>query len=407
VQTLPAQPVAVMRSIRSVPQIAPWISAAFEEVASVLASRHVGPAGPPFARFHPQGENVFEIEAGFPCSEPITDHGFVEASTLPSGRVASAMYVGPYDRIGPAHDALRTWIETHDGRAVGDAWEVYLDSPADEPDPERRRTQVVQPFEGSLGAPPEPHRIAGPPATRGHLTKRVSDVMSAPVVTATADRPLPDLVDLMLRDGISGIPIVDADSRLVGVVTEADLISKPAYGGTRRRPLAVFRDVLRGHQNEWARKSHGVTAGDIMTRIVETSRPDEDIRVAARRMVNCGVKRLPVVDDGRLVGIISRTDVLRTMHRTDEELEYDISSVLADPMRVPESTLVDVTVRDGVVTLGGTVRYPIDLPVLSSIVWRIPGVVDVRNEATPTEPNPEPPASSQPLSDYEHLRLFR
>ena len=91
-------------------------------------------------------------------------------------------------------------------------------------------------------------------------------------------------------------------------------------------------------------------------------------------MVKCGVKRLPVVDKDRVVGIVSRTDVLRSMHRTDEELQAEIAAVLSDPVRLPETTMVDVSVADGIVTVRGSVRYPSDLPVLPAIVWRFPGV---------------------------------
>ena len=140
----------------------------------------------------------------------------------------------------------------------------------------------------------------------------------------------------MVRYGISGIPIVDTESRLVGIVTEADLMTKPAYGGTHRRSLAVLGDLLRGHERRWESKATGLTAGEIMTTDVETTRPHEAVQAAARRMVRCGVKRLPVVHNDRLVGIVSRTDVLRSMHRTDEDLQAEIAAVLADPARCPK-----------------------------------------------------------------------
>ena len=240
-----------------------------------------------------------------------------------------------------------------------------------------------------------------PPPTTPH----VADIMSHTVVTATADTPLPELIDEMVRYGISGIPIVDTESRLVGIVTEADLMSKPAYGGSHRRSLAVIGDLLRGHERRWESKSTGLTAGQIMTTDVETARPYEAVQAAARRMVECGVKRLPVVDNDRLVGIVSRTDVLRSMHRTDEELQTEIAAVLADPVRVPETTTVTVSVADGIVTLRGSVRFPMDLPVLSAIVWRFPGVVDVNVEATAREPDPQP----EPIrhSDYDYVRYMR
>jgi hypothetical protein len=97
--------------------------------------------------------------------------------------------------------------------------------------------------------------------------------------------------------------------------------------------------------------------------------------------------------------------VLRSMQCTDEVLQAEIAAALRDPLRVPEMTLVEATVTDGVVTLRGTVRYPIDLPVLTAIVWRFLGVVEVHNEATAREPNPQPPP--WPRDDYDSLRFMR
>lgn len=217
---------------------------------------------------------------------------------------------------------------------------------------------------------------------------KVRDVMTSTVVTATPETPFPELVDLLLRHGISGLPIVDASGQLVGIVTEADLVSKEAYGGRPRRLLEVLADLVAGGETRWAVKGKGRTAAEVMTRSVETARPDEGLREAARRMVERGVKRLPVVEHGRLVGIVSRTDLLRTLHRDDHDLARDVAVMLADPMRAPEAHMVDATVADGIVTLRGTVRYPMDLPVLNGMVWQIPGVVDVHNEATGRESDP-------------------
>lgn len=217
---------------------------------------------------------------------------------------------------------------------------------------------------------------------------KVRDVMTSTVVTANPDTPFPELVDLLLRHGISGLPIVDDNHNLVGMVTEADLVSKEAYGGRRRRLLELLADLVAGGETQWAIKGKGRTAAQVMTTKLETARPGEDLRAAARRLLENRLKRLPVVEDKKLVGIVSRTDLLRVLHRTDADLARDVAVLLADPLRAPEDHTVEATVTDGIVTLHGTVRFPMDLPVLAAMVWQLPGVVDVRNEAKGREPDP-------------------
>lgn len=214
---------------------------------------------------------------------------------------------------------------------------------------------------------------------------KVQEVMTTPVITVTEAAPFPELVDRMVRHGISGLPVTDEDGRLVGIVTEADLVSKEAYGGHRRRALEVLGDLVAGGQTRWAIKAKGRTAGQVMTQDVTVVGPRDDVRVAARVMVEAGVKRLPVVEQGRLVGIVSRPDLLRVLHRTDAEIEADLTQMLLDPFRVPEGHAVAVAVDDGVVELTGTVELAADVPLMTSVAWQVPGVVDVRNLLTARE----------------------
>jgi CBS domain-containing protein/nitroimidazol reductase NimA-like FMN-containing flavoprotein (pyridoxamine 5'-phosphate oxidase superfamily) len=174
----------------------------------------------------------------------------------------------------------------------------------------------------------------------------VRDVMTADVVTVASSTPLPEVVDVMLRNGISGVPVVD-DGVLVGIVTEADLVSKEAFP-ERRRPLQVVADMAFRHENYWAHKAKGQNAGEIMSQPVRTVHPDEEVRAAAARMVIGGIKRLPVVDDGgRLVGIVTRRDVLRRLHEDTAEAE-----TAAAPMASPLGE-APVEARTGL-----TVLYP-------------------------------------------------
>lgn len=143
----------------------------------------------------------------------------------------------------------------------------------------------------------------------------VRDVMTDDVVTVGPDAPYREIVDRLLAHDISGVPVVDADGALVGVVTEADLVSREAYGAERRRPLGLVLDYLRDRDPAWVRKAAGRTAGELMTRVVTTASPDDELRVTARVMLESGHKRLPVVGaDGRLVGIVARRDLLATLY---------------------------------------------------------------------------------------------
>jgi CBS-domain-containing membrane protein len=186
------------------------------------------------------------------------------------------------------------------------------------------------------------------------------------------------------------MPVVDPEWRVVGVVTEADVVAKEAYG-PRHRALGILGPLVRGHQNRWVTKASGLLAGDVMTTPAITARPDDTLHRAAARMVTLSIKRLPVIDDsGRLVGIISRRDVMRLFHRTDPEITLAIEHLFTDQRFTPEDHDAHVEVRNGEVTLTGTARCPLDVILIENVVLEVPGVLDVRNQLVAREPNPTP-----------------
>lgn len=217
---------------------------------------------------------------------------------------------------------------------------------------------------------------------------KVSDLMTTPVVTVTPEATFKVALERLLDTGVSSLPVVDADGRLVGIVTEADLVSKEAYGGRRRRPIEVLADLLAGGQTRWAVKARALTVGQMMSRHVETAGPDEDVRAVARRMVEGRLKRVPVIDEDRVVGILSRRDLLSLFHRPDEDIRATLVQRLADPLWAPEDAHTQVEVTDGVVTLTGSVRYPMDRPLTEALAWGVPGVVGVRNHLDARERDP-------------------
>ena len=217
---------------------------------------------------------------------------------------------------------------------------------------------------------------------------KVRDVMTTPVTTVSPEMTFADLVDTLLDNDISGVPVVEADGQLLGMVTEADLVSKEAYGFRRRRPLGMVADYLRGRDPQWVRKASGRTAIDVMTGASATASPDDEIAVAARRMLEHHHKRLPVVEDGRVVGIVSRHDLLQPFHRADAAILADVESLLGDVRRVPETHEARPSVLAGVITLRGTAQWPIDVPLIEAVVARVPGVVAVDNLLCAREANP-------------------
>lgn len=221
---------------------------------------------------------------------------------------------------------------------------------------------------------------------------QVRELMTTEVVTAAPDTKFDELVELMIEHDVSAVPIVDGDE-LVGIVSEADLVSKEAYGGRRRGLLDVLADLVAGGETRWAIKGRGRTAVALMSTVLVTSRPSESVRDAARHMVENRVKRLPVVEDDRLVGIVSRSDLMRALHLGDDEIAAAIAAMLADPLRAPDEHDVSVDVTDGIVTLSGTVLHPSDDAVIRGIAWEVPAVVDVVDQLTAREPEPHPVGS--------------
>ena len=145
-ETRHPQPVAVVVATLDAAEIPAFLGGAFGEVAGVLGLEHLGPAGPPFARYHRLAHGRFAVEAGFPCLSDMEPTGRVQPAVLPGGYVAVTTHVGPYDEMEPGYTALAAWVSTHGGELAGDPWEVYLSDPA-EGDPSATVTDVVQPYQ--------------------------------------------------------------------------------------------------------------------------------------------------------------------------------------------------------------------------------------------------------------------
>jgi CBS domain-containing protein len=216
---------------------------------------------------------------------------------------------------------------------------------------------------------------------------KVRQVMTTPAVTVRPETSFPEIVAKLLDNDISGMPVVDDEDRLVGVVSEADLVGRQVFG-YRRRMLHVLADHLHGRDTIRIRKVGGLTAADLMTPRPDAVGPGDHLVDAARRMLEGGHKRLPVVDDGRVVGVVARHDFLRPFARSDADIADDVRRLLADPFRIDEDHGIQPSVAAGVVTLCGTVRRATDVEIVEHEVERIAGVVAVDNQLHPLDREP-------------------
>ncbi len=206
-------------------------------------------------------------------------------------------------------------------------------------------------------------------------TWRVSDVMTTGVLSVGADTPYRQIVDTLVAHRISAVPVVDAFDRVLGVVSESDLLHKIEFSDDGRRERRVFE----GRRRRSARtKAAGEVASELMSEPAVTAMPETPMAVAARRMHDERVTRLPVVNDlGRLVGIVTRGDLLRVYLRSDSEIRRDVVHEVLHKVLAVEPGTVRVEVRDGVVTIEGRVERRSAAVLATRVCHAIAGVVDV------------------------------
>jgi CBS-domain-containing membrane protein len=204
------------------------------------------------------------------------------------------------------------------------------------------------------------------------MKRTVSDVMTRTVVSVSAFTPFKDIVRRMQEYRVSAVPVVDEDERVLGLVSEGDLILKkdPGLEGEPR----LFEGV---HRRQDRSKAAGLIASQVMSAPVVTVGPDASLGEAARLMHRRTVKRLPVVDqaDGRILGVVSRTDLLKVFLREDGEIEQEIrDDVIRRTLWIDPDT-IRVVVNDGVVAIEGQLERRSLIPILERLVLSTEGVI--------------------------------
>jgi len=259
------------------------------------------------------------------------------------------------------------------------------------------------------------HAHGEPRQYHGRWQQRVGGVMTTRVVSVNLRTPYKRIAALLAQHQVSGVPVLVLGGHVAGVVSEADLLS------AQERRLREAQLESGGHFRRHAdvKKHWGLTAGELMTSPAITTHPDAPLPAAARLMSSRHIKRLPVVEagttfgggvGGKLIGIVSRCDLLSVFLRPDEDIAREVREMLAQlPQADPDG--VTVAVRNGIVTMAGLLGSAEEhdlIQVAGRLAWDIDGVVDVVNNLGITQPEtPSTPLHREvPLKPDEFLGML-
>lgn len=207
---------------------------------------------------------------------------------------------------------------------------------------------------------------------------KVSDVMTEKVFTVTADTPLKVVATRMLEYGVSGMPVVHEDD-VLGVVSETDILYKERSAPDRK---GLVDWLVHYAEDPPLAKLEARTAGDAMTTPAVTIASGRSVTDAATLMLDLSVDRLPVVDSGRLVGIVTRADLVRAFARKDDVLEREIREEGILKRFWVSPTTVTVSVGEGNVLLEGRVDGEDVADGLVAFAKQVPGVISVESKLT-------------------------
>ena len=207
---------------------------------------------------------------------------------------------------------------------------------------------------------------------------RVRDLMTERVLSIGPEAPIKDVARILVEHRISGLPVCDVEGHVLGVVSEGDILYKEhdPETGHRGGPLSW---IVEGVPTGETAKASALTAATAMTAPAITVAPYESVAEAARLMCERGVNRLPVVKDEKLIGIVTRADLVRAFIRGDEEIAKEIRDDVLGRTLWIDIGKVGVEVSRGSVKLDGSLHTRSDAELLEKLVVRVPGVVAVES----------------------------
>jgi CBS-domain-containing membrane protein len=214
------------------------------------------------------------------------------------------------------------------------------------------------------------------------MKSTVKDVMSTHVIAVRQGASYKDMAAMLHEQRVSAFPVLDDHNKVIGVVSESDLLTKEALEGTVPRTLLSRQERVR-------KQTNAITAADLMTKPPVTIGADEPVTRAARLMFDQRVKRLPVIsDDGTLIGIVSRSDVLSVYSRPDAEIQHQVAKDLIVGTFLCDPDRFTVTVNEGIVTIKGAPETTMAGLDIIDAARHMEGVVAIRDRLSYPQDSP-------------------
>jgi CBS domain-containing protein len=224
---------------------------------------------------------------------------------------------------------------------------------------------------------------------------RVKDVMTPNVICIDVDEPVLKAARLMLQNRISGLPVLDKEGELIGMVTEGDFLRRGELGTQRRRPKWLEFILGPGKLAQEYVHSSGRKVKDVMTPDPRTISEDDSLQAVVEMMERHRIKRLPVTRGGRMVGIVSRANLMHALASLTRDISLTAptggdlairTNILTAIEKLDWAPHVNVIVKDGVVELWGVVTDDRERQGLIVAAENVPGVKQVRDHLVWVEP---------------------
>jgi len=215
-----------------------------------------------------------------------------------------------------------------------------------------------------------------------------NDIMTNTVITVGPDRPLKEIAQLLIKHRISAVPVINEDKKLMGIVSEGDLVHR--IRGDHELPRSWWLSLI-GDLNDIPKefiRTHGKTAKDVMTQEVITATPFTSIAELSEMLETNKIKRVPIVESGKLIGIVSRANIIQGLVAQDDDSlpkvaksDQEIRKILLEEFLQHEwasNATVNVVVKNGVVQFWGLVSSEYAKDALRIAAEKIPGVKEVK-----------------------------